>query len=181
MRLLFPLALLGLAGPVHAAEPRIETYDVRGSTYAELIASMRRNAPFVERTGQRHYGVTEVGFSPSWTFQPLSRGCELVSARVDLRLTMVLPRWVGRETADPALFARWTRLRDDIERHERLHADVALDYHRRLLDALDRPRTEATCERLNAVLTDEARVLVERHRNAQRAIDRGGRNPASSG
>lgn len=180
-RSLLVAAVVSFAASGARGETQVETYEVTGSSYAELIASMRANAPFVERTGQRHYGVTQVGFRPSWTFQPLRSGCELVSAKVDLELTVILPRWPGRALAPEALRGRWDELRADIEAHERLHSDMAETYHQRMVRALDRPRTAASCDRLNAVLTDEARRILERHRRAQRGIDAGGRNPATSG
>ena len=163
--------LLGAKAGGAEDTPRVETYEVYGSTFNELLASLAANGPLVERTGQRHFGVTEIGFRPSWTFKPLANGCQIVQAKVGIELTITLPRWGDRATADPDLRRRWDELRSDIVAHENAHAEIALDYLERMRAALNRPTRASNCDTLHATLTGRAQDLVERHRNAQRAFD----------
>ena len=169
-----PLAVaLILAQPSSPAadQPLTRSYDVSGSTYSELLASMRRNGPLVGRTGRRHPGITEVGFRPRWTVRPEATRCVLVSGEVAIDLVMTVPRWPGRADAPPPLRRRWDALRDDIVAHERVHARIARDFLGRMRRALNRPTSASDCDALNALLTKRAQTIVDRHRVAQRSFD----------
>ena len=150
---------------------RVETYPVTGSTYGELIASMRRAGPVAGDRGRRHYGITEVGFRPNWTVRPGPDGCELVRAEVRASIRVVLPRWHERYRATPALQERWARLRDDIERHENHHAAIAREWHARMIQRLNEPARARSCARLNALMESKAREVLAAHRAAQLAFD----------
>ena len=160
-----------LVSHARAGEATIERYDVRGSTYDELVRSMREGGPVSGRTGRSHYGITEVGFRPRWTLRPVDGGCELVSAVVDLDVRIVVPRWVGREAATSALRTRWDALRDDVERHERQHEAIARDWRERMFASLNEPARGASCDALSRTLTDRAQAIVDRHRDAQLRFD----------
>ena len=135
------------------------------------MRSIESVGPLADRTGRRHPGVTKVGFGPSWTVRPRSNGCDLVATKVDLRLRIVLPRWLGRDRAPAALRQRWDSLRDDVEQHERQHAAIARRWHATMLDELNQPRSARSCPALNAAMEARAKRLIERHRREQLALD----------
>ena len=169
------LLLLGLwlvPGAGQAAEAVIRTYDVTGRTYAELIASMRENGPFVERTGRRHWGITQTAFQQEWSYQEARGRCELLAARTELDLTITLPEWKERAGASDATIRRWERLKADIVAHEERHAAIARDYLERLRAETDRPVTAPTCAALEAGLRARSTIITDRHREAQLEFDR---------
>ena len=168
---------LGTAATAIAQEATVRTYPVTGTTYAELIASMRENGPFVERTGQRHYGITETGFRQEWSYQQAQGRCELLDARTELELTIVLPEWVDREGASASTRRRWDRIRKDIAQHERQHAEIAREYLAKLRAETDRPVSAPTCAALEAGLRARSQIIIDRHREAQAAFDRRVRSP----
>lgn len=170
---LLPVAgfLLALAPFAWAQSDVVETYDVRGTTYAQIIASLNKNAPYVERTKRRHYGVTEIAFRQNATYQTTPDGCELLGNEIDLELTMLLPVWLDRERATPAVAKRWDALRADIEAHEERHAQIARDYLARMRRQLDRPAVAEDCETLLSELRTRTDAMMGEHRDAQDAFD----------
>ena len=173
MRPALALAVL-LAVPAAGAaaqEASVRTYPVMGSTYAELIASMRANSPFVERTRRRHFGITEIGFRQEWSYQSTQSRCELLEAETVLELTIVLPEWADREGASEATVRRYQALYDDIVAHEERHAAIAREYLAKLREETDRPVTAPTCAALEAGLRARSATIIERHRRAQLAFD----------
>ena len=171
------LVVVLAASPAGAVEPTVRYYEVTGTTFAELLASMRENGPFVERTGRRHYGITETSFRQSFRRQPALGRCELLEATVELDLTMVLPDWSDRNGATPATERRWERLEADIVAHEERHADIARRYLAKLRAEVDRPVTASTCAALDAGLRARSQVIIDRHREAQLEFDRSVNSP----
>lgn len=167
------LAALLFAGalPALAQEATVETYPVTGSTFAELLASMRENGPLAARTGRRHFGVTRIGWSQSWEYQRARGRCELLGTDIDLKLTIVLPEWTDREDATARTEERWERLYDDIVRHEERHAAIAREYLAKLREETDRPVSAPDCPALEAGLKAGSQAVLRQHRNAQRAFD----------
>ena len=149
----------------------VETYEVQGSTFEEVLASLDRNAPLIARTGQRHYGVTRISFSQSATFQQALGECELLSNDIRLEIEMVLPEWPGAAKADPLVAARWTALSETIAAHEERHAEIAQDYLARMRAELDQPRTAEDCPTLKSEMNRRMDALVEEHRAAQEGFD----------
>ena len=168
---------LAFSPTARAADATIRTYEVSGNTFRELLRSMRENGPFVERTGQRHYGVTETEFRQEWDYQRANGRCELLAARTELDLTIVLPEWADREGASPPTIRRWDRLRGDIERHEEQHAAIARDFLRKLEAETDRPVSAPTCAALEAGLKARSEAIMKRHRDAQAELDAGRGTP----
>lgn len=171
MRLRPVLLALTLAAPAAAQEATVETYPVTGSTYRELLASMRENGPVAERTGRRHFGVTRIAWSQSWEYQRARGRCELLGTDIDLKLTIVLPEWTDREGATARTLERWERLYDDIVQHEERHAAIAREYLAKLRAETDRPVSAPDCPALEAGVKASSRAILRQHRNAQRAFD----------
>ena len=180
MRALLPLAVAAtLVAPFAvpfatravAQEAAIRTYEVTGTTFRDVLASMRANGPLAERTGRRHYGVTEVGFRQSYDYQRARGRCELLGADIRLDLTIVLPEWSDREGASSRTVERYERLRADIVEHEERHAAIAREYLAKLEAEMDQPVSAPSCGALEAGLRARSKAVLDRHRCAQLAFD----------
>ena len=171
--LAMPFLILAVLTPGGAAaqEATIRTYPVTGSTFRELLASMRENGPFVERTGRTHFGITETSLGWTGSYQRTRAGCELLDVDVRLDLTIVLPEWTDRAGASARTIERWERLYDDIVQHEERHAEIAREYVGKLRDEIDRSVTATSCPALEAGLMARSKIVIDRHRNAQRTFD----------
>ena len=163
--------VLPVASPVAAQEAAIRTYEVTGSTYRDLLASMRENGPLAKRTGRRHFGVTEVSFRQSFDYQRARGRCELLGADIELDMTIVLPEWTDRSGASERTVERWQRIYDDIVAHEERHAAIARDYLAKLRAEMDRPVTARSCAALEAGLRASSKAVLDRHRCDQLAFD----------
>ena len=165
------LASLAMLVAARADEAAIRTYEVTGETYRELLASMRRNGPMAARTGRRHFGVTEVEFRQSFDYQEAGSRCELLGARIDLVMTIVLPEWTDRANASHTTVRRWERLREDIVAHEERHAEIAREYLEKLRAELDRPVSAISCAALEAGIKARSQIVLDQHRRSQLAFD----------
>ena len=173
-RLIGPLlasSLVLAGGAARGQEAVIRTYEVTGSTYRELLASMRENGPLAERTGRRHFGITEVSFRQSFEYQRARGRCELLGTDIRLDMTIVLPEWTDRDGASDRTLRRWQKLYDDIVSHEERHAAIARDYLAKLRAETDRPVTATSCAALEAGLRASSQAVLDRHRCAQLAFD----------
>lgn len=171
------LLALVASTPASAQEATFRNYEVEGDTYAELIASMRQNGPFVERTGRRHWGITQTSFRQEWSYQRARGRCELLGATTELDISITLPRWADRERASDGTVRRWERLKADIVAHEKRHAEIAREYLGKLRAETDRPVSAPSCAALEAGLRARSQVITERHRKAQLDFDRSVRSP----
>ena len=165
------VAAVPLAFATVALDATVDTYEVRGTTFNAIMRSLNENAPFIERTQRRHYGVTRISFTQEATFQETRAGCELLSNDIDLRIEMMLPEWVDRDDAPEAVAVKWDRLSESIARHEEQHVAIAQEYLRRMRNELDRAMTAPSCPELRVRIRDRMEALVEAHRAAQEAFD----------
>ena len=149
----------------------VTRYPVEGTTMTAVLRSLSERSPLVERTGQRHYGVTRVAFEQSATFQEIPDGCELLSNDIELKIEVMLPEWVDRERAGPQLVRLWDRLEEDIVRHEARHVEIAQESHAEMREKLDRPIIAETCDALRERVRSDLREMIEEHRRRQIAFD----------
>ena len=70
---------------------RVESYDVAGENARELRHDLDRKGPLVD--GRRYDARTR--WYVRWRFDllPTGEGCRVARPRVDLEVTMTLPRW----------------------------------------------------------------------------------------
>ena len=149
----------------------VKRYPVEGTTMTAVLRSLSERSPLVERTGQRHYGVTRVAFEQSATFQEIPDGCELLSNDIDLKLEVVLPEWVDRDRAKPQLVRLWDKLEEDITQHEQRHVEIAQESHAEMREKLDRYITADTCDALRERVRSDLKTMIEEHRRRQLAFD----------
>ncbi|MFZ1681621.1 MAG: DUF922 domain-containing protein, partial [Rhizobiaceae bacterium] len=115
-RLMAAGLLLAFAAAANAAEVRIDRryYAVTGKDRAGVAAAVRFNGP----RGGSAFGLAFIDFSPEWKVEFRGASCRVVAADVGLDISIILPRWEGRETAPPAVAAHARRFERAIERHE---------------------------------------------------------------
>lgn len=134
--------------------PRRATYDVAGTTAAELRRALSRHGEWGSFTG----GLI---VDPQGRPQP-------TRVRVSCRPTITLPRWTNRSDAPSALQDRWDRMFAALERHEARHEEIM----RRCVDEFrDRVRAMNPAPDRNA-LRRLARELLRDHRDRQNRYDR---------
>lgn len=114
------LALIALDAGA-AQDLTITYYDVQGGNLQELRASLNARGP-VGKDGARHHGHVDWHVGWNYDYAPRGVGCRIGKLRVDVKATMVLPRWTGVETAPASLQEEWARYSQALRVHEDGHA-----------------------------------------------------------
>ncbi|MEO9615257.1 MAG: DUF922 domain-containing protein [Nitratireductor sp.] len=136
-------------------------YAISGQSRAELVASVRRNAP---RAGSA-YGIGFIDFDPRYTFTPHARGCRVDKATVGLRIVLRLPRWNGAKDAPRSVRRLAARFERAITAHEMQHVRIAKRHARRMARQIAGLKPAENCWRLRQT----AQALIARHNKAHRA------------
>jgi predicted secreted Zn-dependent protease len=119
-------ALSLLAGGRPAAEPqgpRIDYYQVFGSTISEVQESLHRLRPTVN--GRRFAAVTRWNIRWDHTTAMGEAGCALAPVRVTLNVYTIAPQWSRPRMAALDLVQRWRNYEVALLVHERGHYDIA--------------------------------------------------------
>ena len=145
------------AGPARPVRTHVAAapYAVAGASEAAVLASMAQAAP---REGdETFFGLTTTELSFRYARAQEAGVCALRDVRVDLAVTVVLPRWTRPAGAPSTLARDWARFEAALARHEDRHrvlAEAGAEAVRAGLDGL----TAATCADADA----EARRRAER-------------------
>lgn len=116
------LALALIALDAGAAQNlTITYYDVQGGNLQELRASLNARGP-VGKDGARHHGHVDWHVGWNYDYAPRGVGCRIGNLRVDVKATMLLPRWTGVDTAPASLQEEWERYSQALRVHEDGHA-----------------------------------------------------------
>lgn len=176
MKLVLPAILLTALAcvPVKAADV-IKTYDyftIRGSTYEQIQSQLDKHGPVLKSTGSRHPGATRMTFKTYIGYAESAGSCRIVTAKVVLRVTVILPRWKRPRNAPADLRLFWDTLSADIKRHEDRHVEIARNYAGKLEKALTSTYGYDNCDEAGQdAKRITARVFAERDR-AQIEFDR---------
>ncbi|MBN9548766.1 MAG: DUF922 domain-containing protein [Alphaproteobacteria bacterium] len=143
----------------------VRTYDVAGSTGAELVEAMDGLGP---RHGHATRAIAETGYTVHWKLDVTRDNgiCRLRQANGTIDLTYTFPRRIS--PSGPALSKRWEHFMVGVRQHEHTHGRIAKQMMRATdtaLAGLERPdnwfctglRWDAR-RRINAIYADyEAR------------------------
>lgn len=154
------------------SEPVIETYDIVGSTEAELREQMLTAGP-IDKTEGKHFDATTT-WRVTWAYrwERTGEGCRIFSVDTKLKSRIVLPRWPGAAAADPALRAKWEAFSAALLAHEKGHVafgEGARAEAERAIKALPR---FAACEDLDKAAMAAGNAAVAKAKADEIAYDR---------
>lgn len=140
---LVPATLAAGPGPVvkHAT---MHYYAVRGSTEAQIRASLNARAP-ASPDGFNGDAFTQSHFHWNWPGYGTST-CSLAQASVTLTISVSFPRWTRPTAVSAGVAAAWARYAKALARHEQGHADIARARYPAVVRAIKR----ATCATADA-------------------------------
>jgi predicted secreted Zn-dependent protease len=182
------LVLLAAAAPLasgdqpsgaHGRAVRGETYDVAGETTRELRRDLDRKGPLVD--GHRYDARTR--WYVCWRFDllPEGGGCRVARPRIDLEITMTLPRWRRPRGAAAGLVERWESYLAALRDHEDGHVDVGDQAARAVEAALsDRP-ARPDCGSAESEANDAAQAEIARAQQEDLRYDRETSHGATQG
>lgn len=164
------------ASPAVHAEPTYSettvSYNITGQSPTELLQSIASNGPRLDKPGMHSVARAIPKFSWSWNLGQGPAGCRITNTKVGLVVTIYMPRWQDRGSAQPALKADWDRYAADVLAHERRHAAIS----RRTAKAIERGilalPPKPTCVELRATILPAVEAIVRNHDEEQAVFDR---------
>ena len=137
--------------PVHSID-RVERYVVTGANVAQINRQLRELA---QRASVQGNARTQSRFELIRKLQPTDNGCVVLSLRVQIEFTTVLPEWLPERPVSAELREEWARSVELLERHEAGHRRNALQAAETLRRKLMAAEPQASC------LTMDARMALE--------------------
>lgn len=169
------LAACMLASPSRAAaevkiNERIEYYLVDGSTPEELRQQLAARGPMGR--GGNVAAITRHTLSMQYWRRQVGDVCEAYGIRVDVDVTIHLPRWRPRQAPPPALSEQWRRLEHGLRIHEQGHRDNGIDAARELDARLRGIASAPDCRTLKSAFDAARRDVRQALQAREDAFDR---------
>lgn len=146
-------------------------FKIGGKTAEDLDRELSRHGPLTKATGARHPGATEIKFGGELSYVEKGTLCAVGSVKVTLHTKILLPRWTNRRRTSADLALIWDTLASDIKRHEERHAEIARTYARMLDQKLQALQPQPDCEKMQALVTQTTRSVMEEHDKDQLRFD----------
>lgn len=109
---------------------RVEHYLLDAATPDELRRQLAERGPMGR--GRTVAAITRHALSVQYWRRQVGDVCEAYGIRVEMDITMRLPRWRLRQAPPPALAEQWHRLEHGLRMHEQGHRDNGIDAARAL-------------------------------------------------
>lgn len=146
-------------------------FTIGGKTAEDLDHELSRHGPLTKSTGARHPGATEIKFGGELSYIEKGGLCGVGAVKVTLHTKILLPRWTNRRRTTANLALIWDTLASDIKRHEERHAEIARTYARSLDQKLQALQPQRDCEKMQALVTQTTRSVMEEHDKDQLRFD----------
>lgn len=168
-------AACALACPsLGAAEVRVsertEYYLLDGATPDELRRQLVQRGP-VGRAGSVA-AITRHALSVQYWRRQTGDVCEAYGIRVEMEITMRLPRWRPRQAPVPGLTEQWETLEHGLRVHELGHRDNGVEAAHSLGARLRELRTAPDCQALKAAFDAARREVRQALQAREDAFDR---------
>jgi predicted secreted Zn-dependent protease len=163
------------AMPAADAATVLRKYDyfmLNGRTAADLDRELYRRGPVLQKTGQRHPGMTKMRFESRIKYGSDGKNCRVVDADITVHATVYLPRWKQRRTAQADLAIIWDTLSADIRRHEESHIGIARTAAGDMERAIKGLSWRNDCARLKTDIDGLTAKLMKQHDLKQIQFDR---------
>lgn len=146
-------------GAVAAPKVSVKTvyYNVRGSTPQTLLNYMLRNGPHGENG--RALGTTSATISQNMGLQPTATGCRVRNYRLNVDITISLPKLAAGEKLAGTLRSRWYGLVSYVKVHENFHKTMFVSCARRIDQRIRTVTGSGSCgeirSRVRAIFNEE--------------------------
>ena len=150
---------MSATGAVAAPEVSVKTvfYDVRGSTPQTLLNYMLQNGPHGENG--RALGTTSATISQNMGLQSTASGCRVRNYRLNVAITISLPKLAAGQKLAGSLRSRWHSLVSYVKVHENYHKTMFVACARRIDQRIRKVTGSGTCSeirtRVRAIFNEE--------------------------
>ncbi|MRG57117.1 Predicted secreted Zn-dependent protease [Phyllobacterium sp. YR620] len=170
----FATAIVLAAQPANAATVlrSYEYFNLNGKTAADLDRELYRRGPVLQKTGQRHPGMTKMRFESRIKYGSNGKTCRVVDATIIVHAHVYLPRWAQRRTAPADLAMIWDTLSADIKRHEESHISIARTAAGNMERQIEALPWRSDCATLKNDISTLTAKLMKQHDLAQVQFDK---------
>jgi predicted secreted Zn-dependent protease len=166
-----PAALPATDDPALTVTAEAAWYAARGPTPEALARALTRATPYRDPEGAPFHAGTDWTLRWGWATEARAAGCQIVSPRVHVDLTLTLPLWRPPPEPDPDLAAAWQRYTAALWEHELGHVDRAVGAADALLHQLRALPAGPDCLAAERAARALAADAVELLREEQRVYD----------
>lgn len=124
-----------------------EYYPVRGRNAAEVLQSLKKNAP--RSDGDSFFGLTTSQTGFSYQLVSVGQRCAVENLGVRTEIRITLPRWKAPANTPQALLDQWDKFMAQLSEHELWHAETSRRGNDEIYHAV-RNMQGGSCEALDA-------------------------------
>jgi len=160
------------ASEVRVTETTVDWFPIRGTSSAQMRASMQETAPYSAERQSKVWGQCRWWLEWDFKHQAAPSGCRIGAFTITLNARMKLPKWVDSSHGGAELRARWETFEKRLRQHEDGHKDngikAANDLARRLRALPEYP----DCATLNEQIKKLGERIVSEYALLDKAFDR---------
>jgi predicted secreted Zn-dependent protease len=146
-----------IGGSFYGSGAKVVSYQVSGSSMAQIIASIRANGPWSDWIHARAEAVTKAVPKYRFTLTEIAGVCHIVpTARpaVIFTYTITLPGWSRPKTAGAATVRWWAGELLRVATHERHHVEIYRDGAARMTEAVAHSTCGNVSSKIAAIVKD---------------------------
>lgn len=160
------------ASEVRVTETTIDWFPIRGTSSAQMRASMLETAPYSSERQSKVWGQCRWWLEWDFKHQEAPSGCRIGAFTITLSARMKLPKWVDSAHGGAELRTRWETFEKRLRRHEDGHKDNGIKAANDLARRLRALPEYASCATLNSEIGKLGGRIVSEYGLLDKAFDR---------
>ena len=165
-------AAAAAASEVQVTETTVEWFTIRGTSSAEMRASMSETAPYSAERQSRVWGQCKWWLQWDFKHHATPAGCRIGAFTITLNSRMKLPKWVDSANGGAELRARWETFEKRLRQHEDGHKNNGIKAANDLARRLRALPEHADCATLNNEIRKLGERIVSEYDLLDKAFDR---------
>ncbi|HTD29503.1 MAG TPA: DUF922 domain-containing protein [Xanthomonadaceae bacterium] len=157
--LLLQVAYQTSGTPVMASET-VRTYDIAGTTSAELWDQIRQSGP-TDAAGKHYAGDMESHINWQYWLHSDAQGCGVERSEVTIDSVVTVPRWTNMRQGSEELQTLWDLFLSRLKLHEDGHRKNAVQEAQAVREIIDGAGRFPDCQSLKASVDQSARAAME--------------------
>lgn len=148
-------------------------YPIYGSTFQEAREYAGTHGQEIGKYPDKLFvGVTS--WNIDWTMPevPAGKGCDFVSSRITVEIKITLPQWENQHEAGPEEIQKWNDYINDLQEHEGVHRQYAIDTANQIKSEFNKIPTPASCQYLRYEMSSIANRLKGELKAKNEAFDK---------
>lgn len=121
--------------------------------------------------GEAYDAYTSYYISWAYNFNYVAGGCAVKDMAVGVKVDFFYPKWEDPGNAQAGLAENWQRYMTNLEIHENIHKDIAIEAGQAILNALSSLPLAATCEETQSLTSSTGDQIFADYNAREKAYD----------